>query len=112
MLRVRCPRCGLHAQLAQSEVVLRLAPGAGDSRFSFVCRFCVMVVTRVADRRTIVLLHAAGVELDDSGDGYPEVRPDGPPFTRDDLLTFHERLDSDDAFKQLDPSSDGRGGGR
>jgi hypothetical protein len=112
VLRVRCPGAASMRRLAPSEIVVGVAPGGGGSRFSFACLLRVMVVTRMADRRTIVLLHAAGVELEDGGDGYPGGRPGGPPSSRDDLLSFHQLLDRGDVFRQLDAPSDGMGGGR
>ena len=54
-----------------------------------------------ADRKVVALLLSAGVELDEERElaAAPvvyEERPDGPPFTIDDVITFHFLLEDDE----------------
>ena len=84
--------------------ILLHAPLAGRSVYQFTCPACLDPVEKPADRKAAALLLAAGVDLateesllgdlraTDPGDGVVPGQMDnspGPPFTLDDLLTFH-----------------------
>jgi hypothetical protein len=70
--------------------------------YVFRCPGCTMAVVKDAEPRVVDLLVASGVEV-----AYwalpTEIaeRPDGPAFTHDDLLDFHELLQSDGWEQEL-----------
>lgn len=95
--------------------ILLHAPLAGRSVYQFTCPACLDPVEKPADRKAAALLLAAGVDLateesllgdlraaspreDGVVPGQMDNSP-GPPFTLDDLLTFHFLL-MDDAYIQ------------
>lgn len=117
-IRATCPTCG-EIDLRPRDIRLELVRDAsGDvaegSTYRFGCPSCHAEVVKPADERIARLLVTGGVELlaDPSGDEldrlleerppHPEVRPDGPPLTADDLLDLHLLLDRDDWFSQLE----------
>ena len=93
--------------------ILLHAPLAGRSVYQFTCPACLDPVEKPANRKAAALLLAAGVDLateesllgdlcaTDPMGGEPDQTDysPGPPFTLDDLLTFHFLL-MDDAFIQ------------
>ena len=88
-----------------SLVLLTLHGDSGEGTYSFVCPVCEDVIEKPADRKIVTLLRSAGVE---TSEGQPtaatapeESRPEGPPFTLDDVIDFHFLLRQDDWFLRL-----------
>lgn len=70
--------------------------------YSFSCPSCSSDVSKAAEPGVVDLLVSAGVELTvwERPADADEMRDD-PPFTWDDVLTFHEQLDQPDWLDRL-----------
>ena len=106
-IRTNCPRCG-EVEMDASLVLLTLHGDSGEGTYSFVCPVCEEVIEKPADRKIVTLLRSAGVETaEGQGEAVPEEsRPDGPPFTLDDVIDFHFLLTRDDWFLRLMASAE------
>lgn len=95
--------------LAPDEMSLFLTPSGDRGSYAFTCPECNLDVDRPANRKTVALLIAAGVEpspmsQDAELDLPPEDRspdPDAPPLTLDDLIELHFQLQGDLALAEL-----------
>ena len=104
-------------------VVLAVSNPRMEGVYRFHCPTCLELISKPADRTIVALLISAGVDLADPAneqdvhpsmlsneplddedeeeveEGEPpawaEVRPDGPAFTADDVITFHFQLEDD-----------------
>ena len=90
----------------QADVImLTVEPASGEGTYSFVCPVCEDLVEKPADRKIVSLLKSVGVEISEREEAAsserPETRPDGPPFTLDDVIDFHFLLAGDDWFDRL-----------
>lgn len=112
-IRATCPTCG-EIELRPDDVVLhRILDGTGEllagTCYRFSCPDCAGVVEKPADDRVAGLLTSGGVPTEDVVTGpartvrpiHPELPPDGPPLTRDDLLDLHLALADDRWFERL-----------
>ncbi len=90
--------------MSPEAVLLSVRDIAGEGSYRFSCPECRKTVEKPADRKVVALLLSAGVELDEGRQLAPvpavetsvyEERPDGPPFTVDDVITFHFLLEDD-----------------
>lgn len=99
--------------MSPEAILLSIRDRAGEGSYRFSCPACREAVEKPADRKVVALLLSAGVELaeqmaerESEQGSFPEVveaveeapedRPDGPPFTIDDLITFHFLLKDDE----------------
>ncbi len=85
-------------------IMLTVESRSGEGTYSFVCPVCEDLVEKPADRKIVSLLKSVGVEIserEDDGSIEPEARPEGPPFTLDDVIDFHFLLARDDWFDRL-----------
>jgi hypothetical protein len=100
--------------MSPEAIMLSIRDRAGEGSYRFSCPECMNTIEKPADRKVVALLISAGVELADS-DGEedaptleaveaPETRPAGPPFTVDDLITFHFLLRDDDVLNRAFPA--------
>jgi predicted RNA-binding Zn-ribbon protein involved in translation (DUF1610 family) len=106
-IRTNCPRCG-EVEMEASLVLLTIHGSSGEGTYSFVCPVCEEVIEKPADRKIVTLLRSAGVETT-NGPAWSEVdeaRPDGPPFTLDDVIDFHFLLRRDDWLARLMASAE------
>lgn len=99
-IRTNCPTCG-EVDMSPEAVLLSVRDIAGEGSYRFSCPECQKTVEKPADRKIVALLLSAGVELDEERElaAVPvvyEERPDGPPFTIDDVITFHFLLEDDE----------------
>jgi hypothetical protein len=102
-IRTICPHCVSPVDLEPAELILLTSPDpAVCGTYLFVCSTCEQVAVKTATTGEIALLTAAGVRPAPpagqaatlpAGSGN---QPGGRPFTRDDLLDFHQLLTSDD----------------
>lgn len=119
-IRATCPVCG-EVELTTRDVNVRvLTDDQGDvlegSIYRFRCPSCETMVTKSADERIVELLETGGVAITRTrmdvvaehpsmiGAGlptHPEGAVAGPPLTVNDLIDFHELLNSDAWFEQL-----------
>jgi hypothetical protein len=104
-IRTSCPTCG-EVDMGVSQVSLRFAAGTEDAAYAFTCPACRVEISKRANRKTVALLVAAGVEptrteeLVESIDwSFPlddqSPNPSAPAFTLDDLIDFHFLLEGD-----------------
>ncbi|HEX9823728.1 MAG TPA: hypothetical protein VGB51_04955 [Actinomycetota bacterium] len=97
--------------MGASSVVLTVEEGHTEGMYSFVCPQCAETVEKRADRKVVMLLLSAGVEVQETPRfdiplGHPSMQParddlEGPPFTADDLIDFHFLLEQGDWLEQL-----------
>jgi predicted RNA-binding Zn-ribbon protein involved in translation (DUF1610 family) len=109
-IRASCPECG-EVDLQPSDVTLHVvrygdADVAAGSSYRFACPDCEELVTKPADERIAQLLTTGGVEIEVAGSmtdtpPHPEFPPDGPAITPDDLIDFHQLLETDGWFEEL-----------
>lgn len=121
-IRATCPLCGeveLKPEEIQLEIIRDTAGEVGDgSTYRFPCPTCSEVVTKPADERVARMLATGGVAIaitrvsidldelaslfeDDDLRLHPELPDPGPAFVPEDLLAFHELLETEDWFDQL-----------
>ena len=96
--------------MTPEAILLSIRDLAGEGSYRFSCPECMNTIEKPADRKVVALLLSAGVELDDEEAAQMdrltgariaprpkslESRPDGPPFTVDDLIEFHFLLQDD-----------------
>lgn len=112
-IRATCPACGevdLRPDDIELTVVRSTAGEVGDgSRYTFACPDCTDQVEKPADERIARLLATGGVPVTVDQVGrpaaaHPEGVVDGPPLGLDDVLAFHELLERDDWFAELEAS--------
>ncbi len=92
----------------RADVILLTVQGdSGEGTYSFVCPSCDDLVEKPADRKIVTLLKSVGVDVAERSESADlERRPDGPPFTLDDLIDFHELLGRDDWVERLVASAE------
>lgn len=110
-IRATCPSCGeieLRPEDIQLDIVRDRAGEVGDgSAYRFDCPTCLQQVEKPADERIARLLATGGVSiaintLDEPLPGHPESPPEGPALTSDDLLDFHQLLETESWFGALE----------
>jgi predicted RNA-binding Zn-ribbon protein involved in translation (DUF1610 family) len=111
-IRTTCPQCG-EVDMSPEAILLSIRDRAGEGSYRFACPTCTHTIEKPADRKVVALLLSAGVELDEHAaeaeaaeaarDEMAELepRPDGPPLTIDDLITFHFLLEDEKALSRL-----------
>ena len=105
-IRATCPTCG-EVGLTPDEIELRVDDRDNSASFyAFACPSCFDTVRKPADERVVRLLISGGVEVLESVPAGPEPRRlvervDGPAISHDDILDFHDLLDSGDWFSEL-----------
>ena len=101
--------------MGPEAILLSVLQGGVEGSYRFVCPQCMDNVEKRADRKIVALLVSAGVDVDASGAEAPEAqselfddeiaslerRPDGPPFTIDDVIRFHFQLQDERFVEQL-----------
>ncbi len=101
--------------MGTAEISLRLSGDGGTADYAFTCPECRAQVRKQANRKTVALLVAAGVEVDRLQGGSraaepssPELPvadrspiPDAPKLTIDDLIAFHFVLEDETAIERL-----------
>jgi uncharacterized Zn finger protein len=100
-IRASCPDCG-DVELTTREVSVRVCASDQRGAYIFRCPSCRMAVTKGAEPRIVDLLVSSGVDLEvwKLPAELFEQRV-GEPLTHDDLIEFHEILESDDWFTEL-----------
>ncbi len=107
-IRTTCPQCG-EVDMTPQSILLSIRERSGEGSYRFSCPTCLHTIEKPADRKVAALLLSAGVEVDDLGHDddwasdqeelhLAEMRPEGPPFTVDDLINFHFLLKDDEAL--------------
>ncbi len=105
-IRAQCFACGV-VDLSAEQISLHLHPSGARGAYRFTCPHCRSEIDRPANRETVALLLAVGVETvrarDEASSGDrtlpPEDRspdPQAAALTLDDVITFHFLLEDDD----------------
>ena len=104
-IKATCPACG-EVDLTADDILLRIGAQSGGNSYGFSCPDCGDFVQKPADERVVRLLLSGGVmpTLDHVPAEALEPRS-GPPIDHDDLIAFHDLLESDDWFEQLQGSN-------
>ena len=102
IVKTTCEQCG-DVDLTPRDIELILSEDGWAWVYRFTCPICHQVVDRPAqDERVVTLLISAGVRVVDAEQpGELEEIHTGPAFTSDDLIDFHQALQSDDWFERL-----------
>jgi predicted RNA-binding Zn-ribbon protein involved in translation (DUF1610 family) len=100
-IKATCPGCG-EVDLTAEDILLRIGAGQLRNSYGFSCPDCGRFVEKPADDRVVRLLLSGGVvpQLVHVPAEVLEVHS-GPALSYDDLLTFHEVLETDDWFDEL-----------
>lgn len=100
-IRASCPDCG-DVELTTSDITVRICADDDRGSYAFRCPSCRLAVTKTAEPRIVDLLVTSGVRLDvwHLPAELKEVHS-GALFTHDDLLAFHELLESETWFTTL-----------
>jgi hypothetical protein len=100
-IKATCPGCG-EVDLTAEDILLRIGANAAGNTYGFSCPDCTDFVEKPADERIVRLLLSGGVMpvLIQVPAEAMEAH-EGPPISHDDLLSFHEVLQTDDWFEQL-----------
>ena len=100
-IKATCPGCG-EVDLRSDDILLRIGATRAVNTYGFTCPACGEFVEKAADDRVVRLLLSGGVVP------VPVHVPAealeihvGNPIDYDDLLEFHELLESNDWFHQL-----------
>lgn len=101
-IRATCPSCG-EVELRPDEVVLRRAAVPSEHTYRFDCPGCATQVVKPADEHVAELLVTGGVPVEEVRHRalHPELPPEGPPLTLDDLLDLHLALGDPCWFDRL-----------
>ena len=100
-IKASCPGCG-EVGLGADDIVLRIGATKTVNSYGFTCPDCGQFVEKPADDRVVRLLLSGGVipvPVHVPAEAL-EVH-EGDAFTYDDLLDFHEMLQSKDWFETL-----------
>ena len=109
--------------MGAASVLLVVETGTSEGTYRFVCPGCEETIEKRADRKVVMLLLSAGVEVREVSRevvnmDHPSVRgsqpsfeevieedfpvpSEEPAFTLDDLIDFHFLLQQDDWFDEL-----------
>ena len=100
-IRATCPACG-DVDLVINQIRAQLCVTDNRGSYSFNCPGCASDVSKPAEPGVVDLLVSAGVDLTvwERPADSDEVH-DGPPFTWDDVLAFHEALEQPDWLDKL-----------
>ena len=97
MVRATCGLCG-DVEFLTQDVQVRVSEADGSGTYTYCCPQCHGIRQVAAEARTIdLLLRAGSVELPPELPAEVEERDaDAPLLTHDDLLAFHQLLQTDD----------------
>jgi ribosomal protein S27AE len=111
-IRTTCPRCG-EVDMGPEAILLSVRENGREGSYRFRCPNCADRVEKRADRKIVALLVSAGVDIERNdggslepegglfdheeieGPANPELAPEGPLLSVDDLIEFHYLLEDD-----------------
>ena len=97
-IKATCPSCG-EVDLGADDILLRIGTAQTVNTYGFSCPTCAKFIEKQADERVVRLLLSGGVMPTMVHVPAEVLEPrQGPPINHDDLLAFHEMLESDDWF--------------
>jgi hypothetical protein len=102
IIRATCHDCG-DVEMTTADVWVRICDDDNSGTYSFRCPACQMVVVKQAETHIVDLLVASGVSWTTwrLPSELSEPRMAGAPINHDDLITFHEQLETSDWFQKL-----------
>ncbi len=94
--------------MGPESIMLSVRSNGHEGSYRFTCPSCADDVEKRADRKIVALLVSAGVDIDSPEEPMPHpelfdaddptiAAPTGPPFSIDDVIEFHYRLE-DEAY--------------
>jgi hypothetical protein len=100
-IRASCPTCG-DVELTTKDVAVQVCADNNQGAYTFLCPLCLLAVSKQAEQRIIDLLVSSGVRMT-LWNLPAELREHrgGDAFTWDDVLEFHDLLDTPDWFETL-----------
>ena len=104
-IRTMCPHCIAPLELEPAEILVVATPSAATSgSYAYFCRTCERVTVAAVSPKAFAVLVTAGAALPRHE---PERRPmpSARRLTVDDLIDFHELLNSPDWFARLQRAS-------
>lgn len=100
-IKATCPTCG-EVDLTADDILLRIGPSHGTNTYGFGCPTCTDFVEKPADERIVRLLLSGGVmPMLVHVPAEALEKKEGPRITHNDILEFHQLLDSDNWFERL-----------
>ena|SRR2546421_233022 len=100
-IKATCPVCG-EVDLTADDILLRIGASQDSNTYGFTCPDCGEFVQKPADDRVIRLLLSGGVmPMLVHVPAEALEAHSGPPINHDDLLAFHELLDTEDWYEGL-----------
>jgi len=102
MVRATCGLCG-DVEFVSGDVQVRISGTDGSGTYTYCCPQCHGIRQVAAPARTIdLLLRSGSVEIPPELPAELDERdPDAPLLTHDDLLAFHQLLQTDDWMDAL-----------
>lgn len=96
-IKATCDTCG-DVKLSAYAVVARVCLDNQEGSYRFTCPVCKKIVVKDASSTIINLLATNGVKKEEwkLPSELWEPHPGGPTITLDDVLAFHEQLESGD----------------
>lgn len=101
LIRATCSDCG-DVELRSRDLKVRTSIETSESTYIFRCPVCRMIEVRPAESHVVDVLLAAGVHQEHwtAPSELTEVRR-GPSIDHDDVLDFHQLLNTPDWFEHL-----------
>jgi hypothetical protein len=101
IVRATCPTCG-DIELTVDAVQVQLCVTTALSTYSFLCPGCTFIVNKDANDSVVESLTSAGSQLMAwSMPAELDEPKNGPRISHDDLLEFHQALESGDWEREL-----------
>ena len=102
IVRATCPTCG-DVELDVDGLTAIVCGTTNEGSYAFQCPTCHVAVVKPAEAHVIDLLASAGVRLSVFELPAELDEPhNGAPLTHDDLLAFHDRLEQDGWFADVE----------
>jgi hypothetical protein len=100
-IRAMCPYCISPVDLEPADILLTAAPfPERTGSYAYYCGGCERVTVAAVSPAAFELLSTAGVRVERFLPPQPQ-EPPAPRFTVDDLIAFHQLLNTQDWFAQL-----------
>ncbi|HPB46179.1 MAG TPA: hypothetical protein PLP95_10035 [Microthrixaceae bacterium] len=102
LIRATCSDCG-DVELRSRDIQVRICRDNGNGSYLFRCPVCRMTEVKSADDQIVDILVAAGVRCSEwQLPAELLERPGGDAITHDDVLDFHELLNSEHWYAELE----------
>ena len=107
LIRATCSDCG-DVELRSRDLRVRDCEDTGEATYLFRCPVCRMIEVRPAEPHVVDVLLAAGVDAEQWRlPAELTERPQGATISHDDVLDFHDLLNTPDWFVTLATMTDG-----